>query len=66
MSYRPNAFAGSLPTADVCPLPPLLPNAPGEAKWASFAVSFSPQLNAVLVPARQAYSHSASVGRRYW
>ena len=33
--------------------------------FACSAVSVSPVWNGVVVPARQAYSHSASVGRRY-
>ena len=59
MSYRPHSLARFLPTG--CVWPSLLSR--NHAYCGSRSL---PQLYRVLVPARHAYSHSASVGRRYW
>src|ERR1700722_5521769 len=60
MSNRPQAFGSFIATECVCPLL-LSAYQPATA----IAASASPVLYCPLVPARQAYSHSASVGRRY-
>src|ERR1700741_5299539 len=62
MSYSPNGFGLKLPTAAGCstaatPTQPLQLATPGS--------SSSPHQYLVCVPPRAAYSHSASVGRRY-
>ena len=61
MSHRPQGFAALAPTAAGCF---------GAARslvlnTASAAASLSPTQYGMTVPARQAYSHSASVGSRY-
>src|SRR5262249_41477245 len=61
MSYRPQAFRCSCPTGCVV-LPALSAN---QAYLLNWPLS-SPKLYAVVEPARAAYSHSASVGRRYF
>src|SRR5579859_12834 len=76
MSYKPNAFAGFSPTGWVAPgnsyslrpfggvtfsPPELSRNQAYVAAW----LSSSPHQNIVVVPARAAYSHSDSLGRRY-
>src|SRR2546421_12241310 len=58
MSNRPQALALPEPMGQVLPLvSPVL-------TFACSGVSVAPNATGVLVPARQAYSHSASVGRR--
>ena len=59
MSYSPQAFGFFSPTGCVIP-PEFLLNHATSANPASS----SPQYQRVVVPARQAYSHSASVGSR--
>src|SRR4029450_3296167 len=61
MSYRPQAFGCSFPTR--CVVLSALP--PNQAYLPNWLLS-SPKLYAVVEPARAAYSHSASVGRRYF
>src|SRR5262245_4717582 len=59
MSYRPQALGFFLPTGGSSPFELAL----NQAK--SFSSSaLSPKPYTVVVPARQAYSHSASVGKR--
>src|SRR5262245_56385654 len=66
MSCSPQAFGGKLPTLVARPR-----DGPGSAplyglplKFACLLLSLSPNAVAVVVPARQAYSHCASVGSR--
>jgi hypothetical protein len=60
MSCKPRAFAALPPTACVW-----LPELPlNHAIVPTVASSLLPLLNAVVVPARHAYSHSASLGNR--
>src|SRR5437588_8496137 len=66
MSCRPQALAGLLPTFAA-----RLSDGPGSAplyglplKFACLLLSLSPNAVAVVVPARHAYSHCASVGSR--
>src|SRR4051794_36762305 len=59
MSYRPQAFAFFLPTGGASPLAVALNHA-----WSFKSSSLSPKEYFALLPARQAYSHSASDGRR--
>jgi hypothetical protein len=59
MSYNPHAFAEKLPTGVVSP-----PLQQQVSKFACLIVILAPVLYAVVVPALQAYSHSASVGKR--
>src|SRR5438132_5473256 len=66
MSCSPQALAGYLPT-----LAARFSDGPSSAplygfpwKFACLLLSLSPNEVAVVVPARQAYSHCASVGRR--
>src|SRR5262245_34517982 len=61
MSFKPNLFAGNDPTSTVLPA---LPHSPSE-NCAWLFVIVSPKAYCVVVPARAAYSHSASVSRRY-
>src|SRR5262249_54606220 len=56
VSDSPKPLAGKPPTRVVAAPPPV--------KLASAGLSVSPHANAVEVPARQACSHSTSVGRR--
>src|ERR1700686_813480 len=70
MSTSPNAFAGKVPTGEV-PRQPAAPslwygNLPCQVLAISFppGIGSSPQAYADVEPARAAYSHSASVGRR--
>ena len=60
MSYRPHAFGILPPPVCVWPIP---------LRWyqamACKAASLFPEYHTDVVPARQAYSHSASVGSRY-
>src|SRR5476651_452296 len=68
MSYNPKAFGGKLPTGEVfCRFTPCLPlpYTPSPLKFALSVEIVSPKKKGVVVPARQAYSHSASVGKRY-
>src|SRR5579871_5058555 len=68
MSYRPKALGRYDPTAAVRfrngPFA-AAPNGDAPLKFACVEESVLPKWNTVVVPARQAYSHSASVGRRY-
>ena len=59
MSYRPQALALFLPTGCV-----FLPLFLLYQAYGPKPLSASPKLNRVFLPARHAYSHSASVGRR--
>src|SRR5262245_27164691 len=66
MSCSPQAFGGKLPTLAARPS-----DGPGSAplygfplKFACLLLSLSPNAVAVVVPARHAYSHCASVGSR--
>ena len=63
MSYRPNPFGPNEPTGVV--VGPLLSPQSYLLQLARFTPISSPQLYFVVVPARAAYSHSASVARRY-
>src|SRR5262249_13718788 len=59
MSCSPKAFGGYEPAGQGLPSPP-------SWKFANAGVSAAPNANACIdSPARQAYSHSASVGNRY-
>src|SRR5206468_12842722 len=62
MSWSPQALAGKVPTGVVFSGDSPFLNLP---KLACLVEMVSPKKKAVVVPARQAYSHSASVGRRY-
>src|SRR5687767_813800 len=65
MSYSPKALGRKLPTGVVRTDPKGLRF--GSAKLANFSrlAASSPEEKRVVVPARHAYSHSASVGKRY-
>src|SRR5262244_382719 len=69
MSYKPKALGLNVPTLVAClrysPLCPS-PYVYLASKFASSPVIVSPVENAVIVPARAAYSHSASVSNRYF
>ena len=62
MSYNPNALAAKDATGAGCLPSHALPH---PAQLARFLPMLSPQLYMLLAPARAAYSHSDSVGRRY-
>ncbi len=76
MSYRPQGLGGKLPTGAVYVYPSAqntLQNQVGRALWPEMSNAFawsqvaaidSPQGKVEVVPARPAYSHSASLGRR--
>src|SRR5262245_56023474 len=66
MSCRPHALAGYFPTFTALPMegPSSAPLYGLSLKFACLVLSLSPNDVAVFVPARQAYSHWASVGRR--
>src|SRR5215472_2974835 len=68
MSYKPKALELNVPTLVAClrysPLCPS-PYVYLASKFASSPVIVSPVENAVVVPPRAAYSHSASVSNRY-
>src|SRR5262249_12516105 len=66
MSYSPQALAGELPTlaARASDRPGSAPLYGRPLKFACLLLSWSPNEVAVVVPARQAYSHWASVGNR--
>src|SRR5262245_32264054 len=64
MSNSPNAFGLYEPTLLVRPSAPLSP--PRTPKFAWEMARVVPEEKGVEVPARQAYSHSASVGKRYF
>src|SRR5262245_13109567 len=59
MSYRPHGFAFLTPTGGSLPLA-----LPVNQAYSPSCLASSPKEYAVVVAARQAYSHSASVGRR--
>src|SRR5262245_61110237 len=59
MSYRPNALGFFLPTGGSLPLA-----FPWYQAYSPRSATLSPKLYAVVVLARHAYSHSASLGRR--
>src|SRR5687767_13143065 len=65
MSQISHGLAVFLPTSCANSSPLLLELASHQA-WASRSAGFSPKEYLVWVPARQAYSHSTSVGRSYW
>src|SRR5258708_28151712 len=56
MSYKPQAFACFCPTGCVL----------YSALVVYQAIAFGSPASSPVVPARQAYSHSASLGKRYW
>ena len=60
MSCRPNAFGANEPAGAVCPKSHWLPQL---AQLARFRPISSPQWYFVVVPARAANSHSASLGK---
>ncbi len=60
MSYRPHLLGSFIPTACV-----VLPLFSSNHSYLLSCETSSPKLWAVVVPARHAYSHSASVGNRY-
>jgi hypothetical protein len=65
MSYSLQAFAAYDPTAHVLPLFGLsscVPYGIVPSQLACLPLSTPPKWNGVVVPARQAYSHSASLG----
>src|SRR5262249_37499346 len=67
MSARPHGLSGNVPTgAGFCRYSPGGADAYGylPLEWAWAVETFSPVQNGPVVPARHAYSHSASVGRR--
>src|SRR5215467_4489288 len=68
MSYKPKALGLNVPTGIAClrysPFCPS-PYVYLASKFASSPVIVSPVENAVVVPPRAAYSHSASVSNRY-
>src|SRR5437870_5354917 len=59
MSYRPQGLGIFLPTGGSCPLELALYQQYSVRSWRRLPNEYS-----VVVPARQAYSHSASLGRR--
>ena len=62
MSCTPNALAGNDPAGAVCLLSHWLPQPPQLARFDPMAL---PQLYADDEPARDTYSHSASLSKRY-
>src|SRR5262245_28408793 len=66
MSCSPQAFGGKLPTLAARPSdgPASAPLYGLPLTFACLLLSLSPNAVAVVVPARQAYSHCASVGSR--
>ena len=68
MSYKTHALAGYVPTGDVFSrFGPFVsvPYGLVPSQLACLPFNWLPKLNGVIVPARHAYSHSASVGKRY-
>src|SRR5262245_11963799 len=67
MSYRPKALGGKLPTGVVRSRypPPVVSVSRVPSKLACSVERYFPKWKGVVVPARQEYSHSASLGRRY-
>src|SRR5690606_31358674 len=70
MSCTPKEFAGNAATGDVnihSSLPSTRPAQHSAAPWFAYSwLDVSPQGNGPRVPARAAYSHSASLGSLYW
>src|ERR1700675_2366175 len=62
VSYSPKPLGRNEPVATIC----LLVGLPQVSHCARPEPTSLPHQNGVLVPARAAYSHSASVGRRYF
>jgi len=64
MSYRPKGFGANDPMGVVRIVPGGFLRGSAKLPPLAAAAASSPEEKRVVVPARQAYSHSASVGRR--